>query len=99
VCSLSLCSERRCTVKRAALALAVLVASVALGQQTAPRTPAEPQTSITAHQHKAARMSETDKLTVINDCTREVLAAHPSVPEKDVKAYCEGQLKSYSSRR
>jgi hypothetical protein len=44
-------------------------------------------------------MSETDKLTLINDCTRQVEAAHPTVPEKDVKAYCESKLKSYSVPR
>jgi len=40
-------------------------------------------------------MSESDKLTLITDCTRQVQAAHPSVPEKEVKAYCEERLKSY----
>ena len=87
-------------MKRAAFALVALVAStVAIGQQTTPRTPAKPQTSDTRKDHTAPRMSETDKLTLINDCTRQVLAAHPSVPEKDVKAYCEDKLRSYSSQR
>jgi hypothetical protein len=87
-------------VKRAALALAALVAStVALGQQTTPRTPAEPKTGTARQEQTAPRMSETDKLTLINDCTRQVQAAHPSVPEKDVRAYCENQLKSYSFRK
>ena len=85
---------------KGAVALAALVAStVALGQQTTPRTPAVPRTSTTPQEHRGPRMSETDKLTLINDCTREVQAAHPSVPEKDVKGYCESQLKSYSSPR
>ena len=87
-------------MKRAALALAALVAStVALGQQTTPRTPAEPRTGTARQEQTAPRLSETDKLTLINDCTRQVLAAHPSVPEKDVKAYCEDKLRSYSSQR
>ena len=87
-------------MKRAAFALVALVAStVAIAQQTTPWTPAKPQTSDTRKDHTAPRMSETDKLTLINDCTRQVLAAHPSVPEKDVKAYCEDKLRSYSSQR
>ena len=97
--SLPLCTQRSCTVKRAALALATLVAStVALGQQTTPPTPAEPRTS-TTRQQQTVHISQTDKLTLINDCTRLVLAAHPSVPEKDVKAYCEDKLRSYTSAR
>jgi len=87
-------------VKRAAFALVTLAAStVALGQQTAPRTPAPPRTGATRQEQTAPRMSETDKLTLINDCTRQVLAAHPTVPEKDVKAYCEDKVKSYSFPR
>jgi len=86
-------------VKRAALALAALVAStVALGQQTTPRTPAEPRTGTARQEQTAPRLSETDKLTLINDCTRQVQAAHPSVPEKEVKGYCENQVKSHSLR-
>jgi Tfp pilus assembly protein PilV len=83
-------------VKRAVLALAALVAStVALGQQTTQRTPAQRHTSTTSQEQRAPRMSEADKLTLINDCTRQVQAAHPSVPEKEVKTYCEDRLKSY----
>ena len=82
-------------MKRAALALAALVAStVALGQQTTPRTPAVPRTSTTPQEHRGPRMSETDKLTLMNDCTRQVQAMHPTVPDKDIKAYCEKQVKS-----
>jgi len=96
----NLCNARRCTVKRAALALVVLVAStVALGQPPTSGTSAEPRTSTTPQDQKAPRMSKTDKLILITDCTRQVQAAHPSVPEKDVKEYCEDQLKRYSVPR
>ncbi len=93
-------------MKRAALALAALAAvSSALAQQTTPSTPAEPRTSTTPQEQTAppadssARMSETDKQTLMKDCVRQVQAANPSVPEKDVKAYCDKQVKSYSSRQ
>ena len=88
-------------MKRAALALAALAAAtVALAQQTTP--PAEPQTSTAPREQTAppadssARMSEADKQTLMRDCMRQVQAANPSVPEKDVKAYCDKQVKSYT---
>ena len=83
---------------KSALALAVLTAStIALAQQTTPPSPAQPRTtttSTTPQEQTAPRMSETDKLTLMNDCTRQVQAMHPTVPDKDIKAYCEKQVKS-----
>ena len=89
---------------RTALALAVLTAStIALAQQTTPPSSAEPSTTTTPQEQPAppaksrAHMSETDKQTLMNDCTRQVEASHPTVPEKDVKTYCEQQVNSYSA--
>ena len=87
-------------MKRATLALAALVAAtVALAQQTPAPTPPEARTSTTPQERTAPRLSETDKLSLMNNCTRLVQAAHPSVPEKDVRTYCESQLKVSSSQR
>jgi hypothetical protein len=92
-------------VKRAALALTALAAAtVALAQQTTAPTPAEPPTS-TAPQEQTAppadsstrSMSEADRQTLMRDCVKQVQAANPSVPEKEVTAYCEKQVKSYSA--
>jgi hypothetical protein len=87
-------------VKRAAFALGTLAAATIAMAQTSP--PPEPPTS-TAPQEETApprdaspRMSETDKQTLMQDCVRQVQAANPSVPEKDVKDYCDKQVKSYS---
>jgi len=88
-------------VKRAAFALGTLAAAtIALAQQASP--PSEPPTS-TAPQEQTApptdasqRMSETDKQTLMRDCVRQVQAANPTVPQKDVKDYCDKQVKSYS---
>jgi hypothetical protein len=33
------------------------------------------------------------------DCVKQVQAANPSVPQKDVEAYCDKQVKSYSQSR
>jgi hypothetical protein len=41
-------------------------------------------------------MSEADKQALLKDCIKQVQAANPSVPEKDVKAYCDKQVQSYS---
>lgn len=87
-------------MKRATLALAALVAAtVALAQQTPAPTPPEARTSTTPQERTAPRLSETDKLSLMNNCTRLVQAAHPSVPEKDIKAYCEKKVNSYASLR
>jgi hypothetical protein len=90
-------------VKRAALTLATLsAATVGLAQQTTPQNRAEPRTG-TAPQAQTTppvdpspRMSETDKLILMGDCMRYVQAAHPSVPGKDAKAYCDKRVKSLS---
>jgi hypothetical protein len=78
-------------------------ATVALAQQTNPPSQAEPPTS-TAPQEQTAppadsstQMSEADRQSLWKDCVRQVQAANPSVPEKDVKAYCDKQVKNYSS--
>jgi hypothetical protein len=42
-------------------------------------------------------MSEADRQEMFRDCVRQVQAANPTVPEKDVKTYCDKQVKSYSS--
>jgi hypothetical protein len=90
-------------VKRAAVALAALAAAtVSLAQQTTPQTPAESRASTNSPEqtappaHPNPRISETDKLILVRDCMRQVEAGHPSVPEKDVKAYCDERVKSYS---
>ncbi len=92
-------------MKRAALALAAMIAAtLALAQQTTPPTTAEPRTSTTPQEQtappadsSARSMSEADKQTLMRNCTRQVQADNPNVPEKDVKAYCNKAVKSYSS--
>ena len=89
-------------MKRAAiLGLGALAAaSFALAQQTTPapepRTSPAPQEQAAPPADSSASMSEADKKTLMNDCVRQVQAANPSVPTKDVKAYCDQKVKSYS---
>ena len=89
---------------RTALALAALAAAtVALAQQTAPPTRAESHSS-TAPQEQTAppadsstRMSDADRQALMNKCVTQVQAANPSVPEKDIRAYCDREIKNLSS--
>jgi hypothetical protein len=91
-------------VKRLVLA-ALAVTTVALGQQTAPPAPAEPRTSTTPQDQTAppadasARLSEADKQALMNKCLTQVQAANPSVPEKDIRAYCDKEINSIASPR
>ena len=89
---------------RTALALAALAAAtVALAQQTAPPTRAEPQSSTAPQEQTAppadssARMSDADRQALMNKCVTQVQAANPSVPEKDIRAYCDREIKNLSS--
>lgn len=89
-------------MKRAALALAALAgASVAPAQQTPSQAPAEPPAHTTTQDQKTApaRLSEVDKRILMTDCTRQVQADNPNVPEKKIKAYCDKAVESYSTPR
>jgi hypothetical protein len=92
-------------MKRVALTLAGLaMATVALAQ-TPPPTTTEPRTSATPQEQRASptdsrtRLSEADKLTLMNDCMRQVEADNPKVPEKNVRDYCDQAVKRYSQPR
>ena len=91
-------------MKRVAFGLAALAATTAaLAQQTNPPTPTEPPTSTTPQEQPAppadsgTRMTEADKQALWRDCVKQVQAANPTVPEKDVKAYCDKQVQNYST--
>jgi len=79
------------------------VASLDISRTAAtPASSAEPPTS-TAPQEQTApppdsspRMNDTDKQTLLQDCIRQVQAANTRLPEKDIKGYCDKQVKSYS---
>ncbi len=88
-------------MKRALFAVGTLMAAtMALAQQTTPSP--EPPTS-TAPQEQTApptdaspRMSQPDREALMKDCLSQVQAANPSVPEKQIRDYCEKQVNSYS---
>ena len=92
-------------MKRAALALAAMAAAatVALAQQTTPPPSADPQMSSAPREQTAppadssARMSEADKQSLMSKCVTQIQASNPTVPEKDVRGYCEKQVNSLAS--
>jgi len=94
--------QRRCTVKRAALALAALsVAAVAPAQQTPSHTAAQPPLTLSASKQKTTpppRLSKADKQNLVASCLRQVQANNPNVPGENIRAYCDEALQSYSTR-
>jgi hypothetical protein len=42
-------------------------------------------------------MSEADKQTLMNKCVTQVQAANPNVPQKDIRNYCDQEIKSIAS--
>jgi hypothetical protein len=42
-------------------------------------------------------MSDADRQALMNKCVTQVQAANPSVPEKDIRAYCDREIKNLSS--
>ena len=91
-------------MKRTPLALAALAAaSVALAQQTTPPTATEPSTTpqeqTAPPAASSARMTDADRQALMNKCMTQVQAANPNVPAKDIKAYCDKEIKSIASPR
>ena len=89
-------------MKRAALALAALAAAtVALAQQTSPPTSAERPSSSREQTpppaDSSARMSDADKQALMSKCVTQVQAANPNVPEKEIRAYCDKEIKSLAT--
>jgi hypothetical protein len=88
---------------------ALAAGTVALAQQQEQQAPAEPPASTSSQQQSPATSSESssdsmsssshaDKQTLMKNCMTQTQAANPSAPQKDVKAYCQKQVESYSSQ-
>jgi hypothetical protein len=42
-------------------------------------------------------MSEADKQALMNKCVTQVQAANPNLPQKDIRAYCDREIKTIAS--
>ena len=81
---------------------ALAAASFALAQQATPAPESQaspaPQEQAPPPADSSARMSEGDKEALMKDCVKQVQAANPNVPAKDVQDYCDKQVKSSSAQ-
>jgi hypothetical protein len=88
----------------AAFALtAVAAATIALAQTAPAEPPAsteQQQTNPTTQPSDPGARSDSgraDPQALMKDCIKQVQAANPNVPQKDIKEYCDKQVKSQSS--
>ena len=78
----------------------IAAATVGLGQQATQQTP--PQPSATTSQTTSPSdpsAGKADKQALMKDCLTKVQAANPSASQKDIKAYCDKQVKGSSTPR
>ena len=84
---------------------ALSAGSLALAQQQSyPSTSTSPpasssssMSSSTSEDPSAGASSSTDKQALMKRCVTQVTAANPSASSKDIQAYCDKQVKAYSS--
>ncbi len=89
--------------------LALAAATAALAQSTPPPTTAEPPTS-TAPQEQSpsttnppsdssATPNGAETQALMKDCMTQVQAANPNVPEKDIRNFCENEIRKSGQPR
>lgn len=89
-----------------AFALTALAAgSLAMAQQQSypqsstspPASSSSSTSSSTSQDPSASASSSSDKQALMKRCVTQVQAANPNASAKDVEAYCDKQVKAYSS--
>ena len=90
----------------AAFALTTLVAATITLAQTVPQTkppagstPQEQQQPSPTPQPSDPSTGKSNAQSMLKDCITQVKAANPSVPDADIRAYCDQQVKRQSSPR
>jgi len=79
---------------------ALAAGSMALAQQSSPSTSTPPPSSTsssTSQDPSASTSSSSDKQALMKKCVTQVQAANPTAPMKDIQAYCDKEVKSYST--
>jgi len=84
---------------------ALAAGSMALAQQSSPSTSTPPpdsstsssRSSSTSQDPSASTSSSSDKQALMKKCVTQVQAANPTAPMKDIQAYCDKEVKSYST--
>jgi hypothetical protein len=80
------------------LALTTLAAgSIAIAQQYPPSTSAPPASSSSSATSQDHSTSNADKQALMKKCLTQVQAANPTASAKDIQAYCDREVKAYST--
>jgi hypothetical protein len=77
---------------------ALAAGSIATAQQYPPSTSsAPPASSSSSATSQDQSTSSSDKQTLMKKCLTQVQAANPSASAKDIQAYCDREVKAYST--
>lgn len=83
-----------------ALAAATIVLAQTTPQSETPASTEQQQTNPTTQPSDSSARSDSgqaDTQALMKDCIKQVQAANPNVPQKEIREYCEKQVKTQSS--
>ena len=76
---------------------ALAAGSIALAQQTSPSTSSAPPARSSSSTSQDPSTSASDKQALMKKCLTQVQAANPTASMKDIQAYCDKEVKAYST--
>jgi hypothetical protein len=77
---------------------ALAAGSIAMAQQYSPSTSsAPPPSSSSSATSQEQSTSSSDKQALMKKCLTQVQAANPTASAKDIQAYCDREVKAYST--
>lgn len=65
--------------------------------QSQSQTPSDPNASTSSENSSSDRQAQT-KALMMKDCMTQVQTANPTVPQKDIRDFCDKQVNSQSSQ-
>lgn len=76
---------------------ALAAGSIAMAQQYSPSTSPPPSSSSSSATSRDQSASSSDKQALMKKCLTQVQAANPTASAKDIQAYCDREVKAYST--
>jgi hypothetical protein len=76
---------------------ALAAGSIAMGQQYSQSTSPPPASSSSSATSQDQSASSSDKQALMKKCLTQVQAANPTASAKDIQAYCDREVKAYST--
>jgi hypothetical protein len=76
---------------------ALAAGSIAIAQQYSPSTSPPPASSSSSATSQDQSTSSSDKQALMKKCLTQVQAANPTASAKDIQAYCDREVKAYST--